>query len=243
MNRMILAFGGVAAVVIAIVAGGWYFGRSATGPGGEATPSPTPMALPAAGENVQPGRYRVDFDGNQYTVELPDIEFEPGFGWSSEVTTDRWSVSADGEGSVPNFAALSIYRDVSTLYSDACSWTGTDFVPGQTVAEFATALAALDDFTTSGPTDITVSGYQGKRVQLSQPANAYPDNCDSEEYRSFAEEGTSFGSAGSTDDIRVMDIEGTRYLFVTHYQVGTAETVREALDQMLDRLEIVPAVR
>ena len=57
------------------------------------------------------------------------------------------------------------------VYADPCQWSASRrVVPGPTVDDFATALTTLDTWHASEPTE-TVVGGQGKRVQLTVPAD------------------------------------------------------------------------
>ena len=190
---------------------------------------------------MEPGRYFIEFKGYRYTFTVPDRDFSAEFiGWMPGVTFDRWMVIWDGSGVAPNAAGMVIYSNVSTLYTDACQWIGSAIAPGPTVDDFATALAALDGFESSEPTDVTVAGYQGKRMKMIAPADVDIDSCHSSQYRSFEGEAPAFGSPGQTNDVRILDLDGTRYLVVTHYQTGTPAEARAELDRMVDTLEIEP---
>ncbi len=146
----------------------------------------------------------------------------------------------DGEGTVSNFSSIWIYSDISTLYETACDWEGSEFTPGPTVDDLATALAGLEDFTTSDPTDVSLAGYQGKRLKVSMPFGINVENCPEALYQSFAGKADLYGSSGQTDDIRVLNIDGVRHLLVTHYQVGTPEEAVAALNAMLESMLIEP---
>lgn len=258
MNRMILAIGGVAtAVVLAFVVVGLYLNgpevaappqpteppRATSQPTGAPTASPAPsaVALPFGDDAIEPGRYFTEFKGYRYTFTVPDRDFPAEFiGWTSAADFDRWVVLWDGSGEVPNAAGMVIYSNVSTLYTEACQWLGSAITPGPTVDDFATALAALDGFESTEPTDVTVAGYQGKRVRITAPADVDIASCYLSQYQSFEGVSSAFGSPGQTNDVRILDLDGTRYLVVTHYQTGTPAEARAELDRMVDTLEIEP---
>ena len=61
------------------------------------------------------------------------------------------------------------------LYRRACDSSGTEFDPGPSVDDLANALASLEDFEVTAPADVTVSGYEGKRVALTVPMDADVD--------------------------------------------------------------------
>jgi len=206
-------------------------------------PTPTPNATLRAGDvEIGPGTYDAQFEGYRYTLTVPDTDFTdfgPGFaGWGSHRNTDYLAITWDGLGDVPNFAAMVIYGDIRTLYLEPCHWAGSAFTPGPTVDDLATALAALDGFESTQPTDVTVAGYHGKRMQMSSPADVNVGLCHGFEYRAF--EGTFLGNEGVTIEVRILDLDGNRVMLATHVQVGTpAEAVAE-LNRMLDSLRIEP---
>ncbi len=47
-------------------------------------------------------------------------------------------------------------------------------IPGPTVDDLASALAALDGFESSPPADVAIRGYQGKRLRLTVPDDLDP---------------------------------------------------------------------
>lgn len=247
MNRMIFAIGGIAAVVAVAFLGYRFYGNQ-PGVGGPPGPTPiptaTPIALPTGDAAIQPGRYSVDLHGYRYTVTIvSDGDVADTFAGSGTfVNSGQWGVNWDGEGTVPNFAGMVIYGAVSSLYGEPCQWPGSEFTPGPTVDDLATALANLDGFTSTEPVEVTLAGYQGKRLQLTVPNGVNSETCPNAEYRSFAGKGDGYASAGQTDDIRIMDLNGTRHLIVLHYQRGTPVEAQAWLEQMLDSLDIDPVV-
>jgi hypothetical protein len=132
--------------------------------------SPTPTtAAPARDAMRGPfepgGRYFVDPDGDDATPLR--VTFQ--------VATEGWSnwfgavkpVPGEGDG----FTGLSI-TTVTNLVSDGCrDHTALDPPVGPTVDDLAIALSQLAPFeVTAPPTDVTLFGYQGKRLELTVPA-------------------------------------------------------------------------
>ena len=72
-----------------------------------------------------------------------------------------------------------------SLYRRACDSSGTEFDPGPSVDDLANALASLEDFEATAPADVTVSGYEGKRVALTVPMDVDVNSpaCDGDELR------------------------------------------------------------
>jgi hypothetical protein len=206
------------------------------GPGPNPTvppsPPPSPVALPFREMSLEPGTYSALFEGYRYTFSVPTADWvsnvEPGGAWTvlSEVEQEPHLIGLFGFG---------IETDLAT---DACQWQTTASVPGPTVDDFATALAAMNGFDTSGPTDVTVDGYQGKRVVMTVPEDVNLDACDDGEYHGVG--GRYTHNPGTVDDVRVLDLDGTRHVFITTYATGTTAETLAQLDQIVASLQIDP---
>jgi hypothetical protein len=198
-----------------------------------ATPSEAPAhsALPADGP-AEPGTYQADYGRHRYTLTVPDE------GWTSAVAENGIAVSTEGPAQEWS-ASLIIWGEVgptAALYERACQWAGTNVVPGPTVGDLAGALTGLVDFHTSGPMDVTVGGHDGERVKLTVPDDVDFSDCQGGEYRSM--DGRNYQEPGQVDDIRIVDVNGTRiYLFAT-YQSGTPAETRMEIDQIVDSMGI-----
>ena len=205
------------------------------------TPTPTPNATPRLGEaDIVPGTYDAELDGYRYTLTVPDTDFGPDFaGWRAHNRLDYLAITWDGSGEIPNYAAMVIYGDIRTLFTEPCQWAGSAITPGPTVDDLATALAALDGFESTQPTDVTVAGYHGKRLQMISPGDVNTDLCHAFEYRAF--EGIFIADAGVTADVRILDLDGNRVVLATHVAVGTPAEAVADLNRMLDSLQIQPA--
>jgi hypothetical protein len=238
MNRMILAVGGVAAAVaLTLIAAGMYLGLNPGAPGvgsepsATASPSTPPTRLPWQGA-LEPGTYFVDKQPYRYTFSVS------GSGWIAISGGDTLT-SGDQENDPADLAALALWgKPDGLVFTEPCQWRGTGVNPGPTVDDFATALAALDGFDTSEPTDVTVAGYHGKHVRLVVPDDVDFADCLSGEYRSW--QGRYYQGPGQTDDIWILDLDGNRHHFFTAYLPGTTAEKRAELVQMVQSLEIEP---
>ena len=125
------------------------------------TPSPSQLTQ----GDVEPGRYFHEIDGYRYTFTVPES------GWTFDAAAGGLSQGDDD-------TELAIFwpgGDMPELYRRACESTGTEFDPGPSVDDLANALASLEDFESTAPADVTVSGYEGKRVALTVPMDADVD--------------------------------------------------------------------
>ena len=235
MNRLVVAAGSVAAIVLVAVIGfGIVSGGGTSSPG--AAPSPTPSPTPAQRQltegAVEPGRYFTDVGNNRFTFTVPES------GWS-------WMVDAGGvyqgeDSDLAFFWPSWFAEDVSSLYRRACESSGTEFDPGPSVDDLANALASLEDFEVTAPTDVTVSGYEGKRLAVTVPMDVDVNSpaCDRQNYTLST--GRWYQAPGQTDDMYILDVDGERHLVVVSNSPGTPTDVNAQLDAMMESLEIEP---
>ena len=129
---------------------------------------------------------------------------------------------------------------MSSLYRRACESSGTEFDPAPSVDDLANALASLEDFKSTAPTDVTVSGYDGKRVALTVPMDVDVNSaaCDRGNYSLSS--GRWYQAPGQTDDMRILDLDGERHLVVVSNAPGTPADVNAQLKAMMESLEIEP---
>lgn len=202
-----------------------------------ATPSPAPpsaAALPPGGGILEPGTYTTLFSGYRWTFTVQGQNWESGANPSERIFIGKAS-----EADPQYFAGLLVYGRITSLVSDACQWQDAGVYPGTSADDYASALAAIEGFETSAPVDIDVSGYHGKLVRLTVPADVDIEACDNGEYHSF--EGRFDYDPGQVEEVRIVDLDGVGYLYFTVVQVGTPADVMAELEQMVDSLEIEPA--
>jgi hypothetical protein len=250
-NMMTFAKVAIAAAAVVAVGLAWInLGRSQTGvgsgptssPSAAPTSSPASEALPAA--TLEPGTtYRISAEGS--VGSHPMTFTVPGRDWFAIDTTGI--VGKDVLGEKPMYdIAFSMWR-VGNVYADACRWTGTELDPilGRTVDDLANALSAQIGRSGTQPTDVTIDGYSGKKVELSLPADLDPKECDGGEVRTWiAATGGGYGGfvygAGQKNTVYILDVDGERLVIDTMYLPGTsAETLAE-LDQIIDSIDIEP---
>ena len=214
----------------------WRNFRLGAAPSPTPTPSPTPAASQLTEGDVEPGRYFHEIDGYRYTFTVPES------GWSFDVAAGGLSQGDDD-------TELAIFwpgADLPELYRRACNSSGTGFDPGPSVDDLANALASLEDFEATAPADVTVSGYEGKRVALTVPMDADVDpatephsaSCDGGKYSLSS--GRWYQTTGQTDDMWILDVEGERQLIVASDAPGTPADVTAQLEAMVASMEIEP---
>lgn len=235
MNRLVVAAGSVAAIVLVAVIGfGIVSGGGTSGPGAapSPTPSPTPAPSPLTEGAIEPGRYFTDVGGYRFTFTVPES------GWT--FIADFVAVTQGEDSEVAVFWPSWTAEEMSSLYRRACESSGTEFATGSSVDDLANALASLEDFESTAPTDVTVSGYDGKRVALTVPMDVdvnspacYRDNYNLSEDRWYQ-------APGQTDDMWILDLDGDRQTVVVSNTPGTPTKVNAQLEAMMESLEIEP---
>ena len=194
------------------------------------------MSTPAVSEltdgPVEPGRHFVDFGRYRFTFTVPES------GWSFDAGAGGLYQGDDSEIAI--FWPGGEDSGLGTLYRRACKSSGTEFDPGPTVDDLANGIASLEDFQVTPPADVTVSGYEGKRVILTVPMNVdvRSPTCDESEYSMSS--GRWFQAPSQTDDMRILDLDGERQVVVASNTPSTPANVRLQLEAMLVSLEIEP---
>ena len=237
MNRLVVAAGSVAAIVLVAVIGfGIVSGGGTSSPGAAPSPTPTPSPTSAPSEltegAIEPGRYFTDVGGYRFTFTVP------ASGWT--FLADFVGVTQGDDSELAVFWPSWTAEEMSSLYRRACESSGTEFATGPSVDDLANALASLEDFESTAPTDVTVSGYDGKRVALTVPmdVDVRSPACDGKGYKLAS--GRWYQAPGQTDDMRILDLDGERQTVVVSNTPGTPTDVNAQLEAMMASLEIKP---
>jgi hypothetical protein len=210
-------YGLAAAVVIAAaVLGGAYIVGGRNNPGGPAptaSPSPTPTSTPEpTPEVLEPGAIEPAADADNpfrllkagtYHVDLPmRITFTVPAGWGQwAYTSERSQLNLVG----PNSGEIS-FEIVENVSADPCTNALLDPPVGPSVDDLVTALSALEGFTVSPVTNVTVDGYRGKQFTLTAPTSG----CD---MRTWATSTRQNGvGLGEVNHVRILDVDGARLL-------------------------------
>jgi hypothetical protein len=129
------------------------------------------------------------------------------------------------------------------LYSDPCQADrGSDWEVqvGPSVDDLATALAAQTAYGSTNPTDVTLSGYSGKRIDLQLPDTDFP-LC---EGRGFVPWDGSIGAqgAGNRWHLWILDVDGLRVVIVAHDFADTPPQDQDDLQAIVASFRIAPFV-
>ncbi len=208
------------------------------------TPSPSPIELPAG--DVPAGTYvarpfLAPNDGVSFTFTLPD-------GWSAgdEGPPGRAPFGVAPTTGFQGPTGMSFgFLTVTGLEGDPCNWpAGPDVEVGHTVEDLATALAAHDSYDTSNPTDVTLGGFAGKRIDVELPAGLDLASCHDGQFWIWTGDGQAIYAQGPEGRFHlwILDVQGQRVLVMTHDFPGTPAADRAELQEIVDsiRIEVEP---
>jgi hypothetical protein len=239
-------YGLIAAVIIgAVIIGGALFYRGPDVGGGQEasatptatatsrTPSPTPRILSAT---LDAGTYLMpkEFGGVPFSFTVPA-------GWA----TDRDSFVSKGTGGgevirLTKGVILAAFT-VDHVYADACHPQGTIQLVGDSVEALATALGTQLGRDTAGPSAVSVDGYTGQLVELIAPADI--SSCDGGLLRTWSDVGGDQSGGwpagpGQTDEVYIVDVDGTRLVIVAAHWADTSPQDLAELQHVLDSIRI-----
>ena len=233
-NTMKIALAAAAVVVLAFIGFGVLRDNTGGPPTATATPVPTPTATPqplpearlAAGSYVASGLGASESISATFTV--PE-------GW------DGWSgrcVLASTGTEAPDGMAICFLEVDTGLHSDPCHSSGPGDVPvGPTVEEFANALAEQTAYEATVPTDVTLGGYSGKRMDLQLPSDVA--SCDNGGFTPWA--GSIYAQGPDNRwEVWILDVEGERLILVAQNFAGTSSEDLAEQQAIVDSIQIQP---
>ena len=205
------------------------------------TPAPAQDILDVPGitdgfPDLEPGRYVIDPDGDDTTPlrVTYDVAAE---GWSGWFGALKFADSG--------FTMLSI-TTVTNLVSDGClDQTPLEPPVGPTVDDLATALTQLAPFeVTAPPTDVTLFGYRGKRLELTVPGQGLAGCLDGKAHSWIAPNNgvpfSGYDAPGQTEEFWILDVQGTRLVLVKLDSPGTPAQDISERDAIFDSISIEP---
>lgn len=250
MNRF-LAIGAAAAAVLAVVIiGSQVFGSPTNvGGGGDATPTvePTATGEPTASPRSTPtpeaglpeGSFDFQDQGMAMAVTIP------ASGWTfSEPSLLSKGVEVDN---LPEagilfwaFPGMELY-----VYEDPCRAMSTKpETPVTTVDEITTALAAQASRDATEPTDVTVGGYQGKRLTLHTPEDVVTGECELDEFAMYGTEEDPLGrysqGPGQIDELWILDVDGTVVIIDAMSRPDTRAQLVEEMRTIIESTTFAP---
>ncbi len=231
----------VAAALLATVIGaslvGGGLGRSQ--PTSTPSPTPTPRALTEAKTALDPGNYvtagpfpmRITFT---VPAGTPLATWKGNIGGPNAV----WLEPDSGPGLVS-------FTTFDKVYADPCHFDQglLDPLPGPSVDDLATALASLPGMDATAPTDVNISGYQGKLLTLTAPDTF--TGCTLAPGTNFRVWVLPLGatndmSRGERQRVWILDVEGKRLVIQDSQRTDQTAEAKAAVQVLLDSIRIAP---
>jgi hypothetical protein len=232
----------VAAAVVAVALLGIRFLLPDQNIGPPPTPTQSPIALPVSTDADAGTTYFINTAWGPGTPRL--ILTVPADGWS---TIGDDNLGKDAIDDPNDFHDIAITPwNVTNLFADPCrriTEGQLDPPVGPTVDDLATALRNQAGENAAAPTDVTVGGYSGKRVELSQPAGLDIATCESGAFTRWTESGTFGGhnyGNGQRNVVYILDVDGLRAVIDTSYLPGTSDASLAELEQIVASIRIEP---
>ena len=234
-TTMKLAIAAAAVVVVAIAGfdllpGGGPGGPIAT-PIPTPTPTLTPIPSPASFDShafgaLEPGTYVLE------RVQPFRITFTVPVGWEQLTAPATIWVAPASEARLG-------FMTVDNVFIDPCDAALGLLDPpvGPTVDDLATALGSVARLEASAPTDITLAGFAGKRIDLTVIGTANPcPGADTALLRGTVD----IPAPGRGDDYRlwIVDVDGRRLVMAQVARTAATAADRAELQAIVDSIEI-----
>lgn len=247
-----------ALLAVALLAAGCSSGQGVVSEGTSPSlaPSPTPVvSSPSLAPSSTPV---ITYDG-----DLPVGDLEAGTTYSLGVgstqqllvtvpasgwfTVDTWFLGKnDIHAELFNMTLLPY--QVANVYADPCRWLTSALDPpvGPTVGDLATALMKQAGSDAVAPTDVTLDGYSGKKVELSIPGDVDTATCDEGDFGRWSPlaDPSHYGpftyGDGQHDTVYIVDVDGTRWVIDTNYLPGTSKASLAELEHLVASIRFEP---
>ena len=245
-TRLGLAAAGIAAVaVLAVIIWAGFFGTSNVGgPGPTEIPSPTPdpglgrgpseAPVPETETRLEAGRYVT----RPFGADSPAIIFTLPDGWRNALSDLGFTPSAAPRQDAPDGMGI-VFNQPTGLYSDPCDSSGEADVPvGPSVEDLASALTEQTAYEVTAPTDVTLGGYAGKRVDIQLPEDAA---CPLNEYFIWDGPGGVYAQGPSNRwHVWIIDVGGERVVVSSLDYASTSAEDQAELQAIIDSITFEP---
>lgn len=239
-NTLKFALAGAAALVIAAIGIGLYFSQ----PGGIGPPAPSPS--PTVAPTLEPTPVGApplpdgDLALGTYALDSPSfpvrITFDVPDGWSGAPGTKAAGVWKPIAG-VPDFSTMVAFWIVDSVSTDPCGTDEMDWRVGPTVDDLATAIAGWPGFDVTGPTDVSLGGYQGKLLELKVPDDA--EGCVGGGFDMWQSGGVTRGmNEGNHSQLSILDVDGIRLVVEVVDFAGSSDQDRAESLQIVESIQI-----
>jgi hypothetical protein len=231
MNTTVrIALAAAAIFIVAIVGTSILMsGENVGGPGGTPGPSPTSTSTPQPLGNGP-------LDSGTVVASPHDsitVYFTVPEGWEGFSETCILPVTGT---TAPDGMGICFLEVIGGLYSDPCHPSSQADIPiGPSVDEFANALTEQTAYEATTPTDVTLGGYPGKRVDLQLPTDV--DSCG----EFYPWNGSIYAQGPDNQwQVWILDVDGTRFVIVSSFFPGTTAEDRAEQQAIVDSMRIEP---
>lgn len=231
----------LAAAVVAVAAllGYVYLAGPNVGGPGPDVPSPSVAVSPEASAAALPPFER-QLDAGRYTLsdEIPvGVTFDLPSGWRS-CSPDASELSVCRVAGRDAAGIGVAFMFIENVAADPCN--GADLLDppvGPSVDELVTAISNLDGLQVSAPEDVTVDGFNAKRLTVTAPDQF---RCESLSTWATATRTNGVG-VGENNLLHVVDVDGVRILIASAYfeEQVTAEDFN-AVEQLIASIDFEP---
>ena len=233
---MRLLVAGILAAAAAVVAIAMVVARHGDEPSPVVTVAPSPPPAPlfgAAVEEFVPGTYFVD---DVEGTPTPRIFVTLGDGWGTE---GAWAFGTD--------AGFITFSQPDFVFLDACHWSdGMHPGPLTTLDGLVTALSEQKGWVdVTAPTEITVSGYEGKAFQRTAPAEFVDCDSSPNPFRGwrYDDGGLSYYFEGEIETLWILDVDGEIIIVNTRTGANQSPAAHAELVAARDTIRINPPSR
>ena len=204
---------------------------SPSSPSGGSSPSTpaSPRALPGTETALPPGTYLVD---GPFRIPL------------TVTTTAGWVGYVGVYGYFAEVGPI-FFLIFDKVVADPCDSTKGLLTPqpGPTADDLATALAAMPSVEVTGPSDISIHGYSGKRLTIHPPASFSDCTLTSEGFflwRNHAGEPWGMG-LDEWFEVSILDVAGQRLVIDVIHEAGETSEQQADIQSVLDSIHVLPA--
>ena len=235
-NAIRILLAAAAVVVVALIALNLMPGNHGVGgppPSPTATPAPTITGSLRGQGTLEPGRYLVN-------AGVPGVTVAVSAAWT---TDNDWVVIGPRGKDAPAGMAVRFY-EIDNLAKNPLSVSDGKLNPplGPTVADLVQAIVTHPAWTAGAPTNITIDGHAGQRVEFAIPSDAKL-GADGQFCLSLDPNGTCgiWGWApGQTFDWSIVDVGGRRLVIDAFHYPGTSAADLAAQQAVVDSVKVTP---
>ena len=200
-----------------------------------ASSGPTPLI---EGLILEAGTYELRLEPKQDLHPLR-VTFTVPEGWKS------WAfgvVPAEGGADAPAGRGLGFWV-IDEVYADPCRWTRGMVDPpvGPGVDDLVATLVEQRGRYASTPTDVTLAGYAGTRIDVQVPPDIDFSDCSHSEFHSWTNMpsgGRYHQGPGQIDRLWILDVDGDRLVVGASFFPETSPEDRAELWQIIDSVRI-----